>query len=111
MMVGTTRLFNLILSMLSVMSVLVEPDEDLTEYENEILEFAGEKDAPWYPSPKEFAVIVSRMRSCKRDNCQSAADFAELLTYSACRVSEAKNLRPIHRLLGTFRKIWHSPDC
>lgn len=73
--------------------ILGEPDEELTTYENEILEFAGEKDAPWYPSPEEFAAIISKMRSHKYDSCHFAANFAELLAYSGCRLREAKKLR------------------
>ena len=50
-------------------------------------------DKPWYPSPKEFAAIVKKMRSYKFGPCQAAADFAELLCYSGCRLSEGNRLR------------------
>ena len=73
--------------------VLGEPGEPLNAQEREAVSLAEEEEDRWYPSPEQFRAIVAKMRSYRFGPCQAAADFAELLAYTGCRLSEANRLR------------------
>lgn len=68
-----------------------EPGEKLTPLELEMLELP--EDRRWYLNRSQFRAIVKQMRSYKFGHVKAAADFAELLYFTGCRLSEANRLR------------------
>lgn len=72
--------------------VLGEPGQPMTQSEREGLEFADAGETRWYPTCEEFQAIIAKMRSYKSGPVEAAADFAELLAYTGCRLSEANRL-------------------
>ena len=73
--------------------VLGEPGESLTAQEERALETPDDEGKRWYPTPEELQLIVAKMRSYKFGPCQAAAEFAELLFETGCRLTEANRLR------------------
>jgi len=73
--------------------VLGEPGEPLNPQEREALSMPDDGEERWYPTPEQFRAIVAKMRSYLFGPCQAAAEFAELLAYTGCRLSEANRLR------------------
>jgi integrase len=73
--------------------VLGEPGEPLNANEREALLLVDNEEKRWYPTSEQFGAIVTKMRSYLFGPCQAAADFAELLAYTGCRLSEANRLR------------------
>ena len=74
-------------------AIIGEPGEPLTKAEQQDLAFPDTEEERWYPSPEEFRSVVAQMRSYQFGPCQAASEFAELLCYTGCRLSEANRLR------------------
>jgi integrase len=73
--------------------VLGEPGEPLTPQEREALEFADVDEARWYPTREQFQAILKQMRTYKFGPVKAATQFAQLLAFTGCRLSEANRLR------------------
>ena len=73
-------------------SIVGEQGERLTEMEREALRNRDREQVRWYPTPEELTKIYDKMRSYQFGPCQAAAEFAELLSLTGCRLSEANRL-------------------
>jgi len=73
--------------------IVGEPGEQLTEEEREALDLVDPEEKRWYPTPDQFQEILKQMKKHKFGPTKAAVEFAELLAYTGCRLSEANRLR------------------